>query len=121
VVEECRRPVDWAVAIERADSGAAGALMDASHASLRDLYEVSCPEIEQLRDIVRRQPGCHGARLNGAGFGGSVVALVDAAAARGRLVRRSGSIAPRGAQPSRSSLDQQAGARGGTTGGPTVV
>jgi galactokinase len=82
VVEECRRPVDWAEAIERADAGAAGALMDASHASLRDLYEVSCPEVEQLRDIVRRQPGCHGARMNGAGFGGSVVALVDAGAAR---------------------------------------
>jgi galactokinase len=82
VVHECRRPVEWAGAIARGDAVAAGALMDESHASLRDLYEVSCPELERLRDVARRQPGCHGARLTGAGFGGSIVALVDTNAAR---------------------------------------
>ena len=82
VVEECRRPLEWASALERGDVTAAGVLMDASHASLRDLYDVSCAELERLRDVARRQPGCRGARLTGAGFGGSIVALLDGEAAR---------------------------------------
>jgi galactokinase len=51
--------------------------MAASHASLRDLYEVSCPELDALVTIASRQPGCHGARLTGAGFGGCAIALVE--------------------------------------------
>jgi len=49
-----------------------------SHASLRDDYEVSCPELDILVDLALPQPTCHGARLTGAGFGGSTVNLVEA-------------------------------------------
>ena len=48
-----------------------------SHASLRDLYEVSCPELDLLVALSMEQQGCYGARLTGAGFGGCAIALVD--------------------------------------------
>jgi galactokinase len=51
-----------------------------SHASLRDLYEVSCPELDAVVELATAEPGCHGARLTGAGFGGCAIALVEAAA-----------------------------------------
>lgn len=53
-----------------------GELMNASHASLRDDYEVSVPALDQLVEILQRMPGVFGARLTGAGFGGACVALV---------------------------------------------
>ncbi|MGZ8185850.1 MAG: galactokinase [Methylobacter sp.] len=52
-----------------------GQLMNASHASLRDDYEVSIPELDLLVSILQSQPGVYGARLTGAGFGGACVAL----------------------------------------------
>jgi galactokinase len=52
-----------------------GALMNASHDSLRDDYEVSIPELDQLVAALRAAPGVLGARLTGAGFGGACVAL----------------------------------------------
>jgi galactokinase len=58
-----------------------GALMAASHASLRDDYEVSCPELDVMTDIVSDLDGVFGARMTGGGFGGCVVALVDARSA----------------------------------------
>ncbi|HWI81783.1 galactokinase [Ramlibacter sp.] len=54
-----------------------GALMNASHASLRDDYEVSTPELDQLVALLQQQPEVHGARLTGAGFGGACVALCE--------------------------------------------
>jgi galactokinase len=54
-----------------------GELMDACHASLRDLFEVSCPELDLMVEIGRSLPGCYGARLTGAGFGGCTVNLVQ--------------------------------------------
>jgi galactokinase len=74
VVEENAR-VDAAVeALRAGDLAALGALLDASHASLRDLYEVSVPEVEAT---VRRlaAAGATGARIMGGGFGGAVLAL----------------------------------------------
>jgi CTP:molybdopterin cytidylyltransferase MocA len=53
-----------------------GALLDQSHASLRDLYQVSTPEVERLIGIIRESPGVYGAHLMGGGFGGNVLALV---------------------------------------------
>ena len=50
--------------------------MNACHASLRDLYEVSCPELDALAAIAQSLDGCYGARLTGAGFGGCTVNLV---------------------------------------------
>ncbi len=51
--------------------------MTASHASLRDDFEVSCPELDLLVDIALDVKGVYGARLTGAGFGGCMVALVE--------------------------------------------
>jgi galactokinase len=53
-----------------------GELMNASHASLRDDYEVSVPALDQLVNILQNTPNVFGARLTGAGFGGACVALV---------------------------------------------
>jgi len=53
-----------------------GALLDQSHVSLRDLYQVSTPEVERLIGIIRASPGVYGAHLMGGGFGGNVLALV---------------------------------------------
>jgi galactokinase/CTP:molybdopterin cytidylyltransferase MocA len=53
-----------------------GALLDQSHASLRDLYEVSTPDVERLIEIIRTVPGVYGAHLMGGGFGGNVLALI---------------------------------------------
>jgi galactokinase len=54
-----------------------GALMNASHASLRDDYEVSTPDLDDLVSLLQHQAGVYGARLTGAGFGGACVALCD--------------------------------------------
>jgi galactokinase len=77
VVRENLRPVRLAGSLERDDCLEAGCTMVESHESLRDLYEVSCPELDRLVTIALAQPGCYGARLTGAGFGGCAIALVE--------------------------------------------
>ena len=77
VITENTRPRRLAVALRDHDLAAAGRLMLDSHASLRDLYEVSSAELDLLVTLAMAEPGCHGARLTGAGFGGCIVALVD--------------------------------------------
>jgi galactokinase len=52
--------------------------MNASHASLRDDYEVSCPELDVLVELTQAHKGVLGARMTGAGFGGCTVALMPA-------------------------------------------
>lgn len=81
VIDECLRARLMADALCAADLPRAGELLNASHASLRSLYEVSGPELEALVEAARRQPGCFGARLTGAGFGGCTVQLVEASRA----------------------------------------
>lgn len=78
VVAENERPVRLAAALAAGDLEEAGAIIDQSHASLRDLYEVSSPELELITAAAHRAPGCLGARLTGAGFGGCALALVRA-------------------------------------------
>jgi len=78
VITENARVVQAVAAMRRGDAETFGALMDASHVSLRDDYEVSCRELDALVEIARRQAGCLGARLTGAGFGGCTVNLVRA-------------------------------------------
>jgi len=78
VVEENWRPVRMAEALARGDLAAAGREMDDSHASLRDLYEVSSHELDLVTALARQHPACYGARMTGAGFGGCAVALVQA-------------------------------------------
>ena len=64
-----------------ATSAALGELMDQSHESLRDDYEVSSEALDAMVEAARAHPACHGARMTGAGFGGCAVALIDAAGA----------------------------------------
>lgn len=59
-----------------ADAAEFGKLMDASHASLRDDYAVSHPQVDELVSLLQAHPDVYGARITGAGFGGAVVALV---------------------------------------------
>jgi galactokinase len=77
VVEECDRVNQAVQLLQRGDVSSFGHLMYAGHASLRDLYQVSCPELDQLVEIASTIPGCLGARLTGAGFGGCTVNLVQ--------------------------------------------
>jgi galactokinase len=68
-------------AVEGVDAATFGCLMNDSHASLRDDYEVSVPELDRLVELLQAHPSVHGARLTGAGFGGACVALCRAGAA----------------------------------------
>lgn len=77
VVTEIARTQQAAAALERGALAEFGALMYASHASLRDDYEVSVPEIDALVEIARGLQGCYGSRITGGGFGGSTVSLVS--------------------------------------------
>ena len=76
VVEENARVLETEAALAAGDLAGVGALFAASHASLRDLYEVSSPELDALVDIATSVDGVIGARLTGAGFGGSTINLV---------------------------------------------
>ena len=77
VVTENARTLDASEAMRRGDFDAFGRLMNASHASLRDDFEVSCAELDTMAAIARAQNGVYGARMMGGGFGGSIIALVD--------------------------------------------
>lgn len=79
VVQEVARVEHAIPALRSGDVAAFGALMNEGHASLRDLYEVSLPEIDFLVETAQNLPGCYGARLTGAGFGGCTVNLVQTA------------------------------------------
>ncbi len=79
VVTENQRVLDGVAALRAGDIVRFGALMNDSHRSQRDDYEVSIPEIDALAESAQRH-GAIGARLTGGGFGGSIVALVPSAA-----------------------------------------
>ena len=89
VISENERVGWFAEAIDARAFVDAGHMMDASHTSLRDDYEVSTPSLDRCASELRSRPGVYGARLTGAGFGGCVVALADAGAVRdiGWIVR----------------------------------
>ena len=74
VVRENERVDEAVAALEASDAHALGSLLDASHASLRDDYEVSVPEVERAVAACKAA-GALGARIMGGGFGGSVLAL----------------------------------------------
>jgi len=76
VLSENNRVIKAKEALKKDDFIFLGELLFASHYSLRDDYEVSCPELDLFVEIARNYPGCLGARLVGAGFGGSAIALV---------------------------------------------
>ncbi len=76
VVSENERVLRCVAALQEGDLAAAGRLMDASHDSLRDDYQVSSAALDTMVETMREAAGCYGARLTGAGFGGCAVALV---------------------------------------------
>lgn len=78
IISENARTVAAAAAMRAGDAAELGRLMDASHASLRDDFEVSNEALNLMVATARAEPGCHGARMTGAGFGGCAVALVQA-------------------------------------------
>jgi galactokinase len=83
VISENERTLQAARAIQASDWATVGQLMRASHASLRDDYEVSCPELDVVVEIAQEMGeagGVIGCRMTGGGFGGCVVCLVKTAA-----------------------------------------
>ncbi|GAB4567557.1 MAG: galactokinase [Anaerolineae bacterium] len=76
VVTENQRVMDTVEALRQGDLARVGELLKASHRSLRDDYEVSSPELDAMVEAAVTVPGCYGARLTGAGFGGCTVSLV---------------------------------------------
>lgn len=77
VVEEIGRSKQAENLLEAGDIQNFGRLMNECHVSLRDLYEVSCPELNLMVDVAQMLDGCYGARLTGAGFGGCTANLVS--------------------------------------------
>jgi galactokinase len=87
VITENQRVLEAAAAMLRGDAPSLGRLFSASHASQRDDYEVSVPEVDLLVALAEAEPAVLGARLTGGGFGGSIVALVRRGEASGVTAR----------------------------------
>ncbi|HOB08304.1 MAG TPA: galactokinase [Limnochordia bacterium] len=77
VITENQRVLDAVKYLAAGDLRAFGLLMNQSHASLRNDYEVSCQELDLLVELAQSVPGTYGSRMTGAGFGGCTVSLVD--------------------------------------------
>jgi galactokinase len=78
VITENDRTLAMASALNEGNLIEAGELMQASHTSMRDDFEISSPALNAMVTAAMESPGCFGARLTGGGFGGSCVALVAA-------------------------------------------
>ena len=76
VISENARTLAAADAMARGDAAAMGRLMDASHVSMRDDFEISGPALNTMVECAHEAPGCYGARMTGGGFAGCAVALV---------------------------------------------
>ena len=77
VVEENQRVLEAEAALKKGELAAFGKLMNRSHESLRDQYEVSCPELDWLVKRAWETEGVYGSRMAGVGFGGCTVTLVE--------------------------------------------
>lgn len=78
VISENIRTLQAANTMSQNDAVKFGQLINASHISLRDDFEVSSPELDQMVDCAQQESVCYGARLTGAGFGGCAMAIVHA-------------------------------------------
>jgi galactokinase len=76
VISENQRTLQAAKVMRNADAVTLGKLMNESHKSLRDDYEVSSPELNIMVELAQQEEGCYGARMTGAGLGGCAVALI---------------------------------------------
>jgi galactokinase len=82
VVSEIARVHDFVDALDNRDFDRLGRLLKESHISLRDDFEVSTPHVDAIVEKAWAAPGCYGARIMGAGFGGSILALIRRGAAK---------------------------------------
>jgi len=76
IIYENERVLKSVTALRAGDLAAFGQLVNESHISLRDDYEVSCPELDIMAEAAWRVDGVYGSRMTGAGFGGCTVSLV---------------------------------------------
>ncbi|HEY3780929.1 MAG TPA: galactokinase [Fimbriimonadaceae bacterium] len=76
IITENARCQEFEVALKKDDLDKIGVLMKGSHISLRDDFEVSCPELDAMAESAWKATGCVGARMMGGGFGGACIALV---------------------------------------------
>ncbi|MDD6994655.1 MAG: galactokinase [Candidatus Borkfalkiaceae bacterium] len=83
VVTECARVSEAVAALKRGDIVELGRLLNESHYSLRDLYEVTGKELDMLSSLARKETGCLGSRMIGAGFGGCTISIVKKSAVEG--------------------------------------
>ncbi len=77
VVEECQRVTLAAEAMRCGDIKKLGGLLNESHRSLKELYEVTGKELDALAEAAQKHPACIGSRMTGAGFGGCTISLVE--------------------------------------------
>ena len=89
VVMECARVNNAVAALKRGDIVELGCLLNESHYSLRDLYEVTGKELDALSSFARKETDCLGSRMIGAGFGGCTISIVKKSAVEG-FIRRVG-------------------------------
>lgn len=89
VVMECDRVRKAVSALKAGDLGELGQLLNESHYSLRDLYEVTGKELDTLSSLARKEADCLGSRMIGAGFGGCTISIVKKTAVEG-FIRRVG-------------------------------
>lgn len=89
VVMECDRVNQAVKALKRGDIVELGRLLNESHYSLRDLYEVTGKELDTLSALARKETDCLGSRMIGAGFGGCTISIVKKTAVEG-FIRRVG-------------------------------
>jgi galactokinase len=112
VVSENERTLRAAEALAARDFSQFGRLMQASHASLRDDYEVSCPELDLAVEEALAHPGVYGARMTGGGFGGCVIALAKGDAVESLMHRLVGALASRFGRTAHAfATDAASGAR----------
>jgi len=127
VIGEIERTVHVAEGVRASNWVAVGQMMYASHASLRDDYEVSCPELDAVVEIAERvgtEGGIYGCRMTGGGFGGCTVALVKTEAVKAISQRISAEYKKKtGIEPTIFVTRPAAGAipiKGGNEGGPVI-
>jgi len=77
ILTENARVLATAEALQAGKAEEMGKLMDASHLSMRDDYEISSKELDIMVEAAREHPACYGSRMTGGGFGGCAIALID--------------------------------------------
>jgi galactokinase len=111
IVTENARTLDAAAAMQAGDARRLGRLMNESHISMRDDFQISTHALDAMVECAQAAAGCHGARMTGGGFGGCVVGLVDEATAPAFLAEVGGRYLERaGLTPSLYLCRPQAGA-----------